>query len=75
MTCCISVKYCPDDGLYRPKHVGNIVNTSHLINIVHLFVLRHCSLMYKTHIKKVRSKMLLMQLVIAGKEIRTEAVH
>ena len=50
---CISVKYCPDDGLYRPKHVGNIVNTSHLINIVNLFVLLHCSLTYKMHGKSL----------------------
>jgi hypothetical protein len=42
----ISVKYCPDDGLFRPKHVSNIVNTSYLINIVHLLVLHHCSLEY-----------------------------
>ena len=27
---------------YRPKHVGNIVNSSYLVNIVHLFVLLHC---------------------------------
>jgi hypothetical protein len=26
------------------KHVGNIVNTSYLINIVHLLMLHHCSL-------------------------------
>ena len=36
--------------------LGNIVSTSYLINIVHLLVLHHCSLMYKmhgkTHIKK-----------------------
>ena len=32
-----------------PKHVGKIVNTLYLINIVHLLVLRHCSLMYKMH--------------------------
>jgi hypothetical protein len=25
------VKYCPDDGLFRPKHVGNNINTSYLI--------------------------------------------
>jgi hypothetical protein len=43
------VKYCPDDGLFMPKNVGKIVNTLYLINIVHLLVLRHCSLMYKMH--------------------------
>ena len=52
------MKYCPDDGLFRPKHVGNSVNTSYLINIVHLLVLHNCSLMYKmhrkTHIKNYR---------------------
>jgi hypothetical protein len=40
------VKYCPEDGLFRPKHVGNIVNTSYLINTVHVLVLHHCSLMF-----------------------------
>jgi hypothetical protein len=42
------VKYCPDDGLFRLKHLGNTVNTSVLINSVHLLVLHHCSLMNKT---------------------------
>jgi hypothetical protein len=37
------VKYCPDDGLFRPKHVGNTVNTSFLINFVCLLELHHCS--------------------------------
>jgi hypothetical protein len=37
------VKYCPDYGLFRPKHVVNIVNIAYLINIVHFLVLRHCS--------------------------------
>jgi hypothetical protein len=32
----IAVKYCPDDGLYRPKNVGHIVNTPYLVNIAHL---------------------------------------
>jgi hypothetical protein len=45
----ISVKYCHDDGLFRPKNVGNIINTSCLINIVHLLVLHRCSLMNKMH--------------------------
>jgi hypothetical protein len=45
----ISVKYCPGDGLFRPKYVGNIVNTSYLLNIVQLLVLHHCSLIYKMH--------------------------
>ena len=40
----ISVKYCPDDGLFRLKLVGNTVNASFLMNIVHLLVLHHCSL-------------------------------
>jgi uncharacterized membrane protein len=43
------VNYCPDDGLFRPKHVGNIVNTLYLINIVHLLELRHCTVIYKMH--------------------------
>jgi hypothetical protein len=40
-------KYCPDDGMFRPKRVGNSVNTSYLINIVHLLELLHFSLIRK----------------------------
>jgi hypothetical protein len=67
------VKYCPDDGLFRPKHESNTVNASFLINIVHLLVLLHCSLMYKMHGKTHVKFFLLFTMTMDDKkpEMRT----
>jgi hypothetical protein len=47
---------CLDDGLFRPKHVAKIVNKAYSINIVHLLVLHHYSLIKFNHHKNLNSK-------------------
>ena len=45
------MKYCPDDGLFMPKHVGNYINTSHLIK--HCAFVGVISLLIKVNVKIV----------------------